>query len=125
LAGREEAMKPAPQNKYLDRITTLVSLARPKLSQTHDLEYKNCFGAVAGCIEGQIFISCGKFGVALKLPPKTIAKLSKESDVKPLKYFPKGHVKKDYAVLPRRILEDKSQFKKLIERSIRFVMQQQ
>jgi len=97
---------------------------RPRLSQTHHLEYKNCFGAVAGYIEGQTFISCGKFGVASKLPPKTIAEFSKEKDVKPLKYFPNGHVKKDYAVLPDRILEDRNQFKKLIERSIRFVMQQ-
>lgn len=115
-------MKPAPQNKYLIRITKLISLARPRLSQTHHLEYKNCFGAVAGTIGGCIFISCGKFGVALKLPPKKIVELSKEGDVKPLKYFPKGHVKKDYAVLPTIILENQNQFKKLIENSLNFVL---
>ena len=99
-------MTAVPQKNYLDRITKLVSLARPGLSKTHNLEYKNCFGAVAGYIEGQIFISYGKFGVALKLPPKKINELFKESDVKPLKYFPNGHIKKDYAVLPRRIIEN-------------------
>ncbi len=31
---------------------------------------------------------------------------SGEKGVKHLKYFPKGHVKKEYAVLPKRILED-------------------
>ena len=115
-------MKPVPRNKYLDRITTLISLARPRLSQTHNLEYKNCFGAVAGYVEGKIFISCGKFGVALKLPPKKIAELSKERGVKPLKYFPIGHIKKDYAVLPKRIIENKGQFKKLIGYSLKFVL---
>ena len=117
-------MTAVPKNKYLDRITKLISLARPRLSQTHNLEYKNCFGAVAGTIEGRIFISCGKFGVALKLPPKKINELFKERGVKPLQYFPNGRVKKDYAVLPKRILEDKSQFKKLIDNSLKFVLSQ-
>ena len=117
-------MTAVPQKNYLDRITKLISLARPRLSQTHNLEYKNCFGAVAGYVESKIFISCGKFGVALKLPPKKIEELSKERGVKPLQYFPNGHIKKDYAVLPRRILENKSQFKKLIENSLKFVLSQ-
>jgi hypothetical protein len=38
-----------------------------------------------------------------------------------LRYFPKGHIKKEYAVLPKRILEDKPQFKRLLEKSIRSV----
>ncbi len=117
-------MTAVPKTKYLDRITKLISLTRPRLSQTHHLEYKNCFGAVAGTVEGHIFISCGKFGVALKLSPKKITELLKESGVKPLQYFPNGHVKKDYAVLPKRILENKSQFKKLIDNSIKFVLGQ-
>jgi TfoX/Sxy family transcriptional regulator of competence genes len=122
LAGDEEEMKSG--NKYLDKITKLISQTRPRLSQTHPLEYKNCFGAVAGYVEGRIFITCGKFGVALKLPPKKITDLLKESGVKPLQYFPNGHVKKDYAVLPKRILEDRSQFKKLIDTSLKFVLSQ-
>lgn len=113
-----------PEKKYLDRITKLISLTRPRLSQTHHLEYKNCFGAIAGYVEGQIFISCGKFGVALKLPPKKLDELAKERGVKPLQYFPNGHIKKDYAVLPKSILENKSQFKKLIGNSLKFVLSQ-
>lgn len=115
-------MTAGPHKKYLDRITKLISLTRPRLSKIHNLEYKNCFGAAAGYVEGQIFISCGKFGVALKLPPKKIEELSKERGVKPLKYFPNGHIKKDYAVLPKRIIENKGQFKKLIENSLKFVL---
>ena len=106
------------ENRYLEEITTLLKQARPKLSTTHQLKFKNVFGAVGGYVNRKIFISCGKFGIALKLPQETLDELFKEKDVKHLKYFPRGHIKKDYAVLPKRILENKRQFQKLIRKSI-------
>ena len=39
----------------------------------------------------------------------------------PLRYFPKGHVKKEYAVLPKRMMEDRDRLKKLVDQSIRYV----
>ncbi|MBI3530539.1 MAG: hypothetical protein HY067_21540 [Betaproteobacteria bacterium] len=105
--------------QYLDEMTALLREARPRLAATHRLEFKNCFGAVTGYINGKIFISCGSFGTALRLPPKVLDVLFKDSDVRPLKYFPNGHVKKAYAVLPRRITGDKQRFKKLLEESIK------
>ena len=105
-------------NRYLEEITTLLKQVRPKLSTTHQLKFKNVFGAVGGYVNRKIFISCGKFGIALKLPQETLDELFKEKDVKHLKYFPRGHIKKDYAVLPRRILENKRQTQKLIRKSI-------
>lgn len=56
------------ETKYLDEMRRLLMEARPELSTTHQLEFKSLFGAVAGYVDGHIFISCGKFGVALKLP---------------------------------------------------------
>ena len=111
-------------NKYSDRITTLLEQVRPKLSTTYQIELKNCFGAIAGYVNGRIFISCGKFGVALRLPPETLNTLFQEKDVKHLKYFSNGHIKKEYAVLPKRILEDENQFKKLADKSIKYVSSQ-
>ena len=81
-------------NPYRDKLESLLKKVRPRLSSTHNLEFKKCFGAVAGYVNGNIFISCGKFGVALKLPPEALAMLFKEKGVKLLKYFPNGHVKK-------------------------------
>ena len=104
--------------RYLDDMTALLREASPRLAATHRVEFKKCFGAVAGYINGKIFISCGSFGIALRLPPKALDALFKDSDVRPLKYFPNGHVKKEYAVLPRRITGDKQQFKKLLGKSI-------
>lgn len=107
-------------NKYLGKITKLLEQAHPKLVIAHQLEFKNVFGAVGGYINGCIFVSCGKFGVALKLPKETLDELFSEKDVKHLKYFPNGHVKRDYAVLPKRILENKRLLKKLLDKSINY-----
>ena len=110
------------ENKYLLEITVLLKQARPKLSTTHRLEFKNVFGAVGGYINGRIFASCGKFGVALKLPMDTLDTLFQEKEAKHLKYFPNGHVKKEYAVLSKRILENNRQFRKLIDKSIKYAL---
>jgi len=48
--------------------------------------------------------------------------LFSEEDVLHLKYFPNGHVKKEYAVIPIRIIEDQDRFKKLVESSIKYVL---
>jgi len=58
--------------------------------------------------------------VALRLPEKTLSELFQEKGVKKLKYFPNGHVKKEYAVIPKRILEDPTRLKKLVDQSIRY-----
>ena len=105
---------------YRNKLEKILKQVRPRLASTRDLEFKNCFGAVAGYVEGKIFITCGRFGLALRLPEKTLAELFQEKGVKKLKYFPNGHVKKEYAVLPKRILEDPARFKKLVDQSIRY-----
>jgi len=105
---------------YRNKLEKLLKQVRPRLASTHNLEFKNCFGAVAGYFEGQIFCSCGKFGLALRLPEKTLAELFQEKGVKKLKYFPNGHIKKEYAVIPKRILEDPTRLNKLVDQSIRY-----
>ena len=109
-------------NKYLDTLEKLLKHVRPKLTTTHKLEFKNCFGAIAGYINGNIFVSCGRFGVALKLPPEALAGLFKEKDVLHLKYFPNGHTKKEYAVIPQRLIDKRYHFKKILDKSIKYVL---
>lgn len=110
------------ENKYLNEITTLLKQTRPKLSTTHQLEFKNVFGAVGGYINERIFISCGKFGIALRLPPDTLDSLFQEKEAKHLKYFPNGHIKKEYAVLSKRTIGNKRRLKKLVDESIKYVL---
>jgi hypothetical protein len=105
---------------YATKLRELLRQACPRLGFHHRLEFKRCFGAVASYADGNIFASCGKFGVALKLPPQTLSELLREEDVFHLRYFPNGHVKKEYAVIPRRIIEDKSRFNKLVDTSVKY-----
>ncbi|MDA1348614.1 MAG: TfoX/Sxy family protein [Chloroflexi bacterium] len=109
------------KNAYRDELTELLDWAGPLLASIHTLEFKNVFGAVARYVDGNIFISCGKFGVALRLPPETLDKVFKEDGAEQLRYFPNGHVKKEYAVLPRQLLEDRERFRKLVDESVKHV----
>mgnify|MGYP003395680867 CR=1 FL=1 len=110
------------ENKYLNKMAAILKQVRPKLSTTHGLEFKNVFGAVGGYVNGKIFISCGKFGVALRLPPDTLASLFQEKEAKHLKYFPNGHIKKEYAVLSKHILKNKDELKKFVDKSIKYLL---
>lgn len=107
---------------YLNKLKDLLKPICPRLAISHRLEFKNCFGAVAGYVNGNIFVSCGKFGLALRLPPQTLLELFGEIDVSPLKYFKKGHIKKEYAVIPKRIINDHRRFKRLVDESIKFAL---
>lgn len=110
------------KNQYLEKIKKLLKSARSKLSTTYEIQFKNVFGAVGGYVNRHIFISCGSFGFALRLPPEVLKKLFKEKDVKHLKYFPRGHIKKEYAVLPQQIIENKRQFRRLLDKSVKYAL---
>lgn len=103
-------------------ITTLLNKTNKKLFTTHKLKFKNVFGATGGYVNDKIFISYGTFGVALKLPKEVLNTLFLEKDIKHLKYFPKGHAKKEYAVLPKRVLKNKKRMKKLVDDSIKYML---
>ena len=107
---------------YLNKLEDLLKPIRRRLAISHRLEFKNCFGAVAGYVNGNIFVSCGKFVLALRLPPQALLELFEETDVSPLKYFKKGHVKKEYAIIPERIINDHRRVKRLVDESIKFAL---
>ena len=103
--------------KYREKLSVILNSSHPRLSITHTLEYKNFFGSVVGSVDDNIFVSCGKFGLALKLPEQTLQMLLNEKGAKLLQYFPKGHIKKNYAIIPEELIEDKE----LVQQSIEFV----
>ena len=108
------------KSNYLGELKRLLDRAHPGLATSDGLDFKYVFGAVAGCVDGNIFISYGKFGVALKLPSEALEKLLKVKDVEHLRYFPKGHIKKEYAVLPGRVLKNERLFRELLDKSMKF-----
>ena len=110
------------KNAYLDEVTELLKQISPKLAVKYRLEFKHCFGAIAGYVNGQIFILYGKFGVALKLPTEILTTLFKDKAVGHLQYFQKGYVKKEYAVLSKQMIADGHRFKELLDKSIEYAL---
>ncbi|MFQ5443025.1 MAG: TfoX/Sxy family protein [Nitrospinales bacterium] len=107
---------------YKERLQNILEKSFPELATLHALTFKNCFGSMAGYVDDHIFCSCGPFGFALKLPPVDIKALLK-CGAKPLQYFPNGHVKKDYVVIPEPLLAEKGTMMNFIKKSIKFSTQ--
>ena len=57
-----------------------------------------------------------------RLPRGVLEDLFDEGGISHLKYFPNGHVKKEYAVIPPRILQDKVRLKELVGKSVRYAV---
>ncbi len=86
-----------------------------------EITYKAVFGAVAAYANGNIFMPCGKFGLALKLPEERCQTMLADGRGSPLKYFEKGHVKRSYVVLSDALIDDRERLNKVIGESINFV----
>jgi len=111
---------PKPRTKdYLRQLTELLGWAAQQFTENHQFRFNPCFGAVAGCIRGNIFISCGAFGVALRLPTSILRGVLSTSLGTSLRYFSNGHVKREYAVLAPPSLNDGAHFKDLLNKSLK------
>ncbi len=104
---------------YKEQLQNILDQSYPQLAGRHTLTFKNSFGAVAGYVDGRIFCSCGAFGFALKLPEANRDEVFKAGG-KPLKYFAKGHIKKEYAVIPQPLIADKKSMRALIKKSVKY-----
>lgn len=92
-----------------------------KLPPEIEISFKSVFGARAAYADNQIFSTFGKFGFALKLPDDVCSQLFSEGLAVPLKYFDKGHVKRNYAVLQVDDPTMNSRLRRLIADSVEFV----
>ena len=108
--------------EYMDRLSDLMVDIASHLSTTADLKIKHFFSGAAVYAGGRICISFTPAGLALKLPQNLRDELLEEEGTKNLQYFPKAPVKKDYVVLPQRMLDDREIFCFWIEASIEYVL---
>ena len=104
---------------YKEQLQNILEGAYPQLASRHTLTFKNSFGAVAGYADERIFCSCGNFGFALKLPEADRDEIFSAGG-KPLKYFAKGHIKKEYAVIPKNLIADNNSMRALIKKSVKY-----
>ena len=106
------------KEKYLSTIKNLLRQTHPSLEVDYDLAFKPCFGAVAAYVNGNIFATCGKFGMALKLPTIIVEQLLSEQGGRLLKYSANGRIKKNYVVIPNELLVDRENLGHLVGQSV-------
>ena len=109
-------------HKYEQALRSLLANTYPSLTRSRKLEFKNVFGAVGIFVDGHIFASSGKFGIALRLPQEVLTKLFRDNQAKHLKYFRQGHIKKEYAVISPIFLRTKRKIKPLVHKSVQYTL---
>jgi TfoX/Sxy family transcriptional regulator of competence genes len=106
---------------YLHVLRTLVDRGRPELGSRAVVVCKHFFSGAAAYANGCIFMTLTPVGLALKLPEESRAAMI-EQGAKPLRYFPRGPIKKDYVVVPRKLANDEVALAPWIKQSIRYVL---
>ena len=108
--------------EYVDKLTDLMADLAEDFSSPAPLEIKHFFSGAAGYAAGRICITFTPVGLALKLPEALRTELLQEKDTKHLRYFPKAPVKKDYVVLPQRMIDDRDTLRFWLEKSVAYVL---
>jgi len=105
---------------YLRDLQSIVERACARREEAGAISCKHFFSGAAAYVDGHIFMTLTTVGLALKLPEDDRNTLFGQG-AKPLQYFPKAPVKKDYVLLPSQLIDDDGVLNKLISRGIEFV----
>jgi len=84
--------------EYSKKLSELISRLNIEKEVDDRIEVKHLFTGAALYVNNGICASWSPVGLAFKLPEKEVASLVSRGKAKPLKYFPKGHIKKGYAL---------------------------
>lgn len=107
--------------EYVGQLTNLLArLISGRPVHGAQVECKDFFSGAAAYANGRIFMTLTPVGLAIKLPEKARTDLMGKGAT-PLRYFPKAPVKKEYAVLPRTVLDDAEAMQRLVKTSIEYV----
>ena len=84
--------------EYFEKLSNLLKEANIENEVLQSIEVKHFFSGAALYANNTMCASWSPVGLAFKLPEQEVQKLIKNGEAKPLKYFPKGHVNKVYAL---------------------------
>jgi TfoX/Sxy family transcriptional regulator of competence genes len=91
----------------------------PRLRPKVEIQCKHFFGGAAAYADGRIFMTLTTVGLALKLPEESRMALM-DRGATPLRYFPKGPIKRDYVVVLEPVAYKIDDFLPFVRASIRF-----
>lgn len=86
---------------YFEKLNDLISQLNLESDILKTIEVKHFFSGAALYINNKICASWSPSGLAFKLPQQEVDNLINHGKAIPLKYFPKGHIKKNYAVFEK------------------------
>ena len=109
-------------NEYIDQLSALLKSATSRRFKDVRLECKHFFSGAAVYANEKICMSLTTVGFAIKLPEESRNILVKEHGAKPLRYFPKAPIKKDYVILPNAMLKDMKILRRWVKVSIEYVL---
>ena len=108
--------------KYLEQLTVLIRQATTGRFRNIRLECKHFFSGAAVYANGRICMSLTPVGFAIKLPEESRNVLMRRKGTKPLRYFSKGPIKKDYVVVPQTMLNDIKTLRRWVQTSIEYAL---
>ena len=108
--------------EYLDKLSAFIDKAALDCFDGIFLECKHFFSGAALYADKKICITLTPVGLAMKLPEETKNKLLENKTAIPLRYFPKGPIKKDYALFPDGIENDEKALYKYVKESVEYTL---
>jgi hypothetical protein len=108
--------------EYLETLSSFIEGATSDLKDDIELECKHFFSGASVYANERICISLAPVGLAAKLPDRTTEKLLISKIGIPLRYFPKGPVKKGYVLFPEGLDTNRKTFLIYVKGSIEYVL---
>ncbi len=108
--------------KYLEKLSTFSDKATVDRRDSIKLECKHFFSGAALYANNRICITLTPVGLAVKLPESTKNKLLENKRAVPLKYFPKGPIKKDYVLFSGGVEQGGKALHKYVNESIDYAL---
>ncbi len=105
---------------YLNDLSRMVERLKPIPLENVTLETKHFFSGAALYANGKICASLGPVGFAVKLPEESRKSLIDDGNGKEFRFFEKGPIKREYAVLSDAIVQDEKALRKLIAISAQY-----
>ena len=107
---------------YFERLSQIIGRLGLTLPKSVVLEIKHFFSGAALYANGKICASLGPVGFAVKLPEESRTSLIDDGNGKEFRFFEKGPIKREYAVLSDAIIQDEKVLRRLIEISAQYAV---
>jgi TfoX/Sxy family transcriptional regulator of competence genes len=105
---------------YRERLATMVRVTRLSNARGLRLECRHFFSGAALYANGTICASLTPVGFAVKLPEPSRAALLRQRRARPLRYFRRGPIKKEYVVLSAATASEAAVIRSLLRESIQY-----